>query len=116
MSSRIRYVLACGVAVAVLSGHMARAASDYPTSTVVDYVFGCMMANGQTREALERCSCSFDVLASIVNYEDYVSAETFQRMGQMTGEKGVLFRQTAPARHAGEEIRRAQTEADMRCF
>src|SRR6186713_614696 len=35
-------------------------ASDYPTNARADYVFGCMAANGQTREALERCSCSLD--------------------------------------------------------
>ena len=38
--------------------------NDYPTATRADYVFGCMAANGQTREALERCSCSIDVIAS----------------------------------------------------
>ena len=47
----------------------ASAAGDYPTDTVVDYVLGCMKSNGQTRDVLERCSCSIDVIASIVPYE-----------------------------------------------
>jgi hypothetical protein len=32
--------------------------NDYPTALRADYVFGCMKANGETRPALERCSCS----------------------------------------------------------
>jgi hypothetical protein len=94
----------------------ARAAGDYPTAAVADYVFGCMQANGQTREALERCSCSIDVVASILPYEDYERAETFRRMAQMLGERSALFRETAPARTAGSALRRAQAEADIRCF
>ena len=39
--------------------------NDYPTSARADYVFGCMAVNGQSRESLERCSCSVDVVASI---------------------------------------------------
>jgi hypothetical protein len=38
--------------------------NDYPTVARADYVFGCMQVNGQTRDALERCSCSIDVIAS----------------------------------------------------
>nr|WP_274630640.1 hypothetical protein [Mesorhizobium shangrilense] len=94
----------------------ARAADDYPTSTLADYVFGCMKANGQTREALERCSCSIDVIASIIPYEDYERAETFRRMSLTTGEASGLFRESAPAKAAGTALRRAQAEADIRCF
>jgi hypothetical protein len=105
----------CLVALAPLAGP-ANAAEDYPTDTVVDYVLGCMRSNGQTREVLKRCSCSIDVIASIVPYERYESAETFRRMAQLNGEAGGLFRDTAPARAAGSELRRAQAEADIRCF
>ncbi|MGH7191398.1 MAG: hypothetical protein ACREF0_19670, partial [Acetobacteraceae bacterium] len=38
-------------------------ANDYPTSARADYVFGCMAVNGQTHEALDRCSCAIDVVA-----------------------------------------------------
>jgi len=94
----------------------ASAASDYPTDVVVDYVLGCMRANGQTRDILDRCSCSIDVIASIVPYDHYESAETFRRMSQMSGEASGLFRQSAPAKAVGAELRRAQAEADIRCF
>ena len=103
--------------VAALAGAIpARAAGDYPTDAVVDYVLGCMRSNGQSREALERCSCSIDVIASILPYERYETAETFRRMARMTGEASGLFRETAPAKAAGGDLRRAQAEADIRCF
>ena len=94
----------------------AQAAGGYPTVAVVDYVYGCMKANGDTRAALEKCSCSIDVIVSIVPYERYEAAETFRSLGLLTGERGVLFRQSAPAKSALTELKRAQAEAEVRCF
>ncbi|WP_394801973.1 hypothetical protein [Rhizobium halophilum] len=94
----------------------ASAAGSYPTVTVVDYVFGCMKANGNSRQSLENCSCSIDVIASIVPYSRYEEAETFKSLGLMIGERGVLFRHSAAARSATSDLRRAQAEADVRCF
>lgn len=94
----------------------AQSFNDYPTNARADYVYGCMKVNGETREALERCSCSIDVIASILPYEHYVSAETFMRMSQVVGERGVIFRQSEPARKATDELRRAEAEAEIRCF
>jgi hypothetical protein len=41
------------------------------TSTIIprrraEYVFGCIKANGETRQAIEQCSCSIDVVASLL--------------------------------------------------
>lgn len=94
----------------------ARAAGDYPTAVVADYVYACMKVNGESRQALEKCSCSIDVIASIIPYEHYVTAETFRRMSLTTGEASGLFRESAPAKAAGGELRRAQAEAEIRCF
>jgi len=55
---------------------MAEDLNDYPTSARADYVFGCMKANGETQELLQKCSCSIDVIASIIPYDRYVAAET----------------------------------------
>ncbi|RFC66778.1 MULTISPECIES: hypothetical protein [Mesorhizobium] len=99
-----------------LSPVSAHAAADYPTTAVADYVYACMKSNGETREALERCSCSIDVVASIVPYDDYVAAETFRRMALTTGEAAGLFRESPPAKAAGAELKRAQAEAEIRCF
>jgi hypothetical protein len=94
----------------------ATTAGDYPTTAVVDYVLGCMRANGQTHKAMEDCSCSIDVIATILPYDHYERAATFQSLGLMTGENGALFRESKPAREARTELRRAQAEADVRCF
>ncbi len=90
--------------------------NDYPTSTRADYVFGCMKANGDTRQALEQCSCSIDVIATILPYERYVAAETVASLNQQAGQIGNMIRNTAVARDALEELRRAQAEAQIRCF
>lgn len=79
----------------------ANAAGDYPTPVVVDYVLGCLRSNGQTRDKLERCSCSIDVIASILPYKRYESAEAFKRMSLTTGRPAGCFararRQKQPA-------------------
>lgn len=94
----------------------ASAADEYPTAAVAEYVFVCMKTNGETRDALERCSCSIDVITSIVPYDHFVAAETFKRMGLLTSEKGEIFRGSAPAKAAITELSRAQIEAELRCF
>jgi len=90
--------------------------NDYPTSARVDYVFGCMKANGDTRRALDQCSCSIDVIASVLPYERYVTAETVLSMSQTIGNLGTQFRTTEQAKTAVIDLRRAQAEAEVRCF
>lgn len=92
------------------------AGNAYPTVAVADYILGCMAANGGTREALERCSCSIDVIATILPYEDYETAEAYLSLARVTGERGALFRETEPSKEATAKLRRAQIEADLRCF
>jgi hypothetical protein len=117
-----RLVASFGAAVALLGVCAAsppvRAAelNDYPTSARVDYVFGCMKANGETQDSLRRCSCSVDVIASLLPYERYVAAETVLSMAQVPGNLGGEFRSTDTARTAVEDLRRAQAEAEVRCF
>lgn len=90
--------------------------NDYPTATRADYVFGCMAANGQTRDVLQQCACSIDLIASILPYDKYVEAETVLQMRQSSGEKTAFFK-TSPAMQAlVDDMRRAQAEAELRCF
>ena len=107
---------AIGILSLGLGAARAAAVNDFPTSARADYVFGCMKANGETRDSLDRCSCSVDVIASLISYDQYVSAETFMSMGQLTGENGVLFRTSEPAKIAITDLKRAQAEAEIRCF
>lgn len=90
--------------------------NDYPTEARADYVFACMTVNGRSREALTRCSCSIDVIASILPYEDYVSAETVLSLIQLGGERTAMFRSAESTKAAVAELRRAQAEAEIRCF
>ena len=90
--------------------------NDYPTAARVEYVFGCLKANGETRQAIEQCSCSIDVIASLVPYERYVTAETVLSMSQVRGNLGTQFRTSEQASTALKELRRAQAEAEVRCF
>jgi hypothetical protein len=93
-----------------------RPTNDYPTSARAEYVFACMKTNGDTREALDQCSCSIDVIASLLPYDAYVAAATVASMNQEPGRIGGMFRGAAVARDALAQLRRAQAEGEVRCF
>jgi hypothetical protein len=90
--------------------------NDYPTAARMEYVFGCLKANGETRQAIEQCSCSIDVVASLLPYARYVTAETVLSMSQVRGDMGGPFRTSEQATGAVNDLRRAQAEAEVRCF
>ena len=90
--------------------------NDYPTNARVEYVFGCMKANGETRQTIDQCSCSIDVLASLLPYDRYITAETVLSMSQVRGNLGGQFRSSEQANSALNDLRRAQAEAEVRCF
>ena len=91
-------------------------AHEFPTEASADYIFGCMASNGQTQDMLRRCSCSIDVIASIVPYERYVQAETILRMRLLGGEKSVMFRDGSEYKKIVDDLRNAQAEAELKCF
>ena len=90
--------------------------NDYPTEARADYIFGCMAANGQSRESLSRCSCSLDALASILPYDRYVQASTVLSMRQGIGQRANEFKSTKVFDDKVAELRRAQAEAEIRCY
>src|SRR5271156_285438 len=77
--------------------------NDYPTAARSEYVFGCLKANGETRQAIEQCSCSIDVIASLLPYDRYVTAETVLSMAQVRGNLGAQFRSSEQATSALNE-------------
>ena len=94
------------------------AGNDYPTSETADYVLGCMAANGNTREALLKCSCSIDFIAKRLPFAQYEKAETalsLQRGGGVGGRVG-LFRDPPEIKEAIEQLRQIQAEATLQCF
>ena len=117
---RMPGALAAGVLVAHCAIGAAPAAeppaNDYPTAARADYVFGCMQVNGQTRDALERCACSIDVIASLLPYDQYEEAETVMRVRQRGGKNASMFLSMPMLRAKVDELKRAQVEAELRCF
>ena len=113
--------LSLGVLVLTLGGPAAFAAgpgveNDYPTQARAEYVFACMASNGQTQQALRQCSCSIDVIASVLTYDQYEKAETVMRMRRTgTGYLGAMFR-TATANNIVRDLEEAQAEGEIRCF
>jgi hypothetical protein len=112
----IRFAGVFFAAVASAAPAVSQVVNDYPTVARADFVFACMKANGETREALEKCSCSIDVIATILPYENYETAASFMSVNQLQGEKGALFRQSEPGKKAIDDLLRARAEAEIRCF
>ena len=112
---------ACGsggvvLALAMCASATAADLNDYSTAARADYVYACMKANGETRQVLDQCSCSIDVIASILPYDRYVTAETALSLAQVPGRFGTMFRSPEPPKAAVNDLRRAQAEAEVRCF
>ena len=116
ISGARRFGSAVLAVAAVIAPGGAAELNDYPTTARADYIFACMKTNGETREALEHCSCSIDVIASILSYDRYVAAETFLSLSQVPGRFGAMFQSPEQARAAVNNLRRAQAEAEVRCF
>ena len=111
-----RIVAAFALIMATVMTARAQEINDYPTSARAEYVFGCMKANGETRQAIEHCSCSIDVVASLLPYDRYITAETVLSLSQVRGDMGGQFRTSEQAASALNDLRRAQAEAEVRCF
>jgi hypothetical protein len=112
----MRAGLSIALVLATLAGARAQGENDYPTNARADYVFACMAANSQSRATLERCSCSLDVLASILPYDRYVAAETVLSMRQGVGRSATAFRGAKVYDDMVADLRRAQAEAEIRCY
>jgi hypothetical protein len=105
-----------GASVAALGADCDSASvNDYPTNTRGDYIFGCMQVNGQTRDVLDKCACSIDVIASILPYKEYEEAETILAVRQRGGES-VAYMFNPQSREKVNNMKRAQIEGELRCF
>ena len=110
------FAFAGAVLAAGLLAAPAAELNDYPTAARADYVFACMKANGETRQAMEQCSCSIDVIASLLPYDRYVAADTVLSLSQVPGRFGAMFRSVEESKSTVTDLRRAQAEAEVRCF
>ena len=75
-----------------------------------------MAANSNTRSALDHCSCSIDVIASILPYDRYEEADTVLSMRQGLGAQSREFNAAKGLNDIVADLRRAQAEAEIRCF
>jgi hypothetical protein len=108
-----------GASLLILAAYASLAAAainDYPTEARADYVFVCMKTNGETPDILRRCSCSIDVIASLLPYDQYVAAQTVASMNQVQGQIGTMFRASEQSKAKLADLRRAEAEAEIRCF
>lgn len=113
---RSRVAILVSALLLFASANRGRAADDYPTAARAEYVFACMATNGGTSEALQRCSCAIDVIASVLPYDRYEQAETVLRMRRnVGGHLGDVFR-SKPSNDMVREFDEAQAEAEIRCF
>ena len=56
------------------------------------------------------------IVASLLPYQRYVTAETVLSMAHVRGDMGSPFRTSEQATSALNDLRRAQAEAEVRCF
>jgi hypothetical protein len=89
--------------------------NDYPTNVRGDYIYGCMLVNGQSRDVLDKCACSIDVIASSLPYKEYEEAETVMSVRQRGGES-VAYMYAPAYRAKVDNLKRAQVEGEIRCF
>jgi hypothetical protein len=113
----ISRLMMAGVALLLgaASARADEAINDFPTVARADYIFACMQVNGQSREALEKCSCSVDVIAGLIPFDEYEAVETimmiYKRGGKAQQQMG-----GADLQRRVKEMRRAQVEGELRCF
>jgi hypothetical protein len=113
---QLMLALAAGmIAATPIGGAQGAKDNDYPTVTIGDYIFGCMQTNGQTRDALEKCACSIDVVSSILPYEKYEEAETIMSV-RLKGGENTAFLFTPKNQEKINDLKRAQVEGELRCF
>ena len=113
---RSMLLAAAFVAPALPQPAQAALGNDYPTEAIAEYVYACMKVNGESSPVLTACSCSIDVVASLLTYDRYVEASTFLSMMQLQGEGGEIFRNSPESKASVQDLRRAQAEGDVRCF
>lgn len=88
----------------------------YPTAVIADYVLGCMAANGNSHEALQKCSCSIDYISERFSYVDYERTQTIMRVQLDKGQRGIFYRDSNWAKDRVEALQKIQAESTLECF
>jgi len=119
MNQTYRALIAAVFALAWIIPQGALAAEDkfdYPTAARADYVFACMATNGQTRQILEKCSCSIDAIARAMPYEQYERAETIMSMQLVDGQRSAMFKNLPWMVELADKMKQIQAQSTLECF
>jgi len=104
--------------LSVLCAGGAHATGDFPTQARVEYVLGCMQANGgQSYDTLYSCICAIDKIDAHFSYEEYSAAEVLTFLRSTPGERGGVFRDAAPnSRDRVKKLSQVREAAEVSCF
>lgn len=92
-------------------------ANDFPTHARVEFVLACMRDNPAIgREAIYKCSCAIDAIATQVNYETWVDLSTIADATTIAGERGGVMRDMKDGRKMIARFREIQDGAKKGCF
>ena len=92
-------------------------ANDFPTVDRALFIQECMaLENSEKYETLYACACTLDKIAAEMSHEEFVEADSYQRMRNMRGERGGLFRSSQRAREIRKHFSDVKTRAEAVCF
>ena len=92
-------------------------ANDFPTRARVEFVIDCMRSSkAAPQEAMYKCSCAIDDIASKVDYATWVDLSTVANATTIAGERGGVLRDLKDGRKIIASFRELQVEAKKRCF
>jgi hypothetical protein len=92
-------------------------ANDFPTHARVEFVLACMREfEALAKEAMYKCSCAIDVIATKVDYENWVELSTIANSITIAGERGGAMRDLKDGRKTIAQFREIQENAKKSCF
>ena len=91
--------------------------NDFPTRARVEFVLACMRENQAiAQEAMYKCSCAIDAIATKVDYDTWVDLSTIANATTIAGERGGAMRDLKDGRKMIARFREIQDNAKKSCF
>jgi len=92
-------------------------ANDFPTQARVEFVLGCMQAQGgQSYDTLYPCVCLIDMIAAEMSYAEFAEAQVFSQLRSTPGERGGVFRDPEQAQSLTAKLAAAIERGEAACF
>jgi hypothetical protein len=111
---RFKHVL---LLLAAVSGSGFARANDFPTHARVEFVLDCMRSSkAPQEEAMYKCSCAIDDIATKISYSDWVERATVANGITIAGERGGVMRDMKDGRKIAASYRELQAAAKKHCF